>query len=124
MSLEQSACGACLNAYKRANKACTTQTINHSWASCNLIYPASIDSKAGKCVELPMSQGNVVDNQHANVTLVCCVMPPTPSTIFVLQAKQGVLPRVGAGKQVRVMLSLCIGFFTDKVRSARAAESA
>lgn len=73
---------------------------------------------------MPVSQGNAVNNQHANVTLVCCVMPPTPSTIVILQAKQGVLPRVGAGKQVHVRLSLCIGFFTDKVRSAPAAESA
>ena len=50
-------------------------------------------------------------------------MLPAPSTIGILQAEQRVLSGVGAGKEVCVRLSLCIGFFTDKGRSAPVPES-
>ena len=107
------------------------QTMNNSWTSCSLMYPATFDSEGDRCVVLPMSQGNLVSNWHVIVTLVCCIMLPAPSTIVVsttvtvvLQAKQGVLPGVVAGKEVHVRLSLCIGFPIYKVRSAPAPEGA
>lgn len=50
-------------------------------------------------------------------------MLPAPSTIVVLQAQQGIIPEVGAGEEVCVRLSLCVGFFIDKGRPAPLPES-
>ena len=68
-------------------------------------------------------QRSDVNDRHAGVTLVCCIVLPAPSTIAVLQAEPRVVSGVGAGKDVCARLSLCIGFLTDKGRSAPVPES-